>query len=75
MKKVGDLMKDLGFRDEASEGAKRAFIENLVRAATGVSWPKSASARHPATANPLIEQGGEQLSFDLSDSQAKLKSG
>ncbi len=50
MKKVGDLMAELGFRPEGSESVKRAFIENLVRAA-------AAPAKK--------ERKEEQLSFDL----------
>lgn len=31
MKKLGDLMKELGFREEGAESVKRAFVENLRR--------------------------------------------
>lgn len=31
MKKMGDLMKELGFREEGAESVKRAFVENLRR--------------------------------------------
>jgi hypothetical protein len=31
MKKIGDHMKDLGFNEDASEGAKKAFIKYLMR--------------------------------------------
>lgn len=50
MKKVGDLMAELGFRKEGSDSVKRAFIENLVRAA---GEAKSTPAP-------------QQLSFDFS---------
>lgn len=63
MKRVGDLMKDLGFREDASEDTARAFIENLVRAATGERWVSSnQSSRKPAVKAPQHE---EQLSFDF----------
>lgn len=51
MKKVGDLMAELGFRKEGSDSIKRAFIENLVRAA-------GAAKSTPAP---------QQLSFDFSE--------
>ena len=54
MKKVGDLMAELGFKPEGSEGVKRAFIENLVRAAGG---PEKLRPKKPV--EPV------QLSFNL----------
>jgi hypothetical protein len=62
MKRVGDLMKDLGFKEDASEDTARAFIENLVRAANGERWSSKEilpSRKHKAP------QQGEQLSFDI----------
>jgi hypothetical protein len=50
VKKVGDLFAELGFRPDASDGVKRAFIENLVRAA-GASERIDARAREAAKAN------------------------
>ena len=63
MKRVGELMKDLGFREDASEETAKAFIENLVRAATGEKWTssKQASRFH----KPEAPQHEEQLSFDF----------
>ena len=33
MKKVGEIMKDMGFNPEASEGTQKAFIKYLLRVA------------------------------------------
>jgi hypothetical protein len=33
MKKLGDIMEDLGFRQEGSFEVKKAFIKNLIRQA------------------------------------------
>ena len=44
MKKVGDLFEELGFRKDASDGVKRAFVENLVRAA-GQTLPAQPAAK------------------------------
>tara|TARA_Y100000780_G_scaffold232577_1_gene267139 strand:+ start:65186 stop:65431 length:246 start_codon:yes stop_codon:yes gene_type:complete len=33
VKKVGDLMKELGFNPEADDGAKKAFIKHLIKQA------------------------------------------
>ncbi len=54
MKKVGDLMAELGFKPEGSDGVKRAFIENLVRAAGGAEKLRPKKPSEPT-----------QLSFDL----------
>ena len=78
MKKVGDLMAELGFREEGSDGVKRAFIENLVRSAGGniardASRP-AASTRETSTsalrATPSGSKREVQLSFDFADASA-----
>jgi len=45
VKKVGDLFEELGFRKEGSEGVKRAFVENLVRAAAQIPLPQADRPR------------------------------
>lgn len=37
MKKIGQIMQELGFRPEGSTATKEAFIKHLLRAAEGVS--------------------------------------
>lgn len=65
MKRVGDVMKELGFREDASEETARAFIENLVRAATGERWTSSKDqAIFQPTKAPRKE---EQLSFEFDE--------
>jgi hypothetical protein len=41
MRKMGEIMKDLGFNEESSDGAKVAFIKNLIRQAYGVEVQSS----------------------------------
>ena len=77
MKKVGDLFADLGFREEGSDSVKRAFIENLVKAAGGEASRKAQTLAHrsskpvpktsPKTSHgaPTATARGEQLSFDF----------
>lgn len=65
MKRVGDLMKDLGFREDASEETARAFIENLIRAAAGERWTSSRE-RLPFRSATAPQQE-EQLSFDFEE--------
>jgi hypothetical protein len=69
VKKVGDLFAELGFREDGSDSVKRAFIENLVKAAAGA--PRSATPFKPAYVQakahaPVRE---EQLSFDFSEAE------
>ncbi|RYZ68534.1 MAG: hypothetical protein EOP05_16280 [Proteobacteria bacterium] len=80
MKKVGDLFADLGFRPDASDSVKRAFVENLVRAA-GVSERVDARAKEvaaaksmtgkavskPAPASATAQVPSQQLSFNFED--------
>lgn len=63
MRKVGDLMKDLGFRNDASDDVKIAFLKNLMRAAYGVN----CASPHKPELNQTDEalRRGEQLSFNF----------
>ena len=66
MKKVGDLFEELGFRKDGSEGVKRAFLKNLVRAANESAiergqLPLKVQVAAPSKA-PIKEQ---QLSFNF----------
>lgn len=63
VKRVGDLMKEIGFKEEASEETARAFIENLVRVATGERW--TSSKQVPRKRSVEAPQHEDQLSFDF----------
>jgi hypothetical protein len=50
IEQVGTIMERLGFNQEATEGAKAAFIQNLIKQAYGVEVnlpPKYKSATAP----------------------------
>jgi hypothetical protein len=51
MRKLGDLMKELGFNDDAAPGAQEAFVRNLIRQAYGhpIIQPSSQTAPAPTT--------------------------
>ena len=36
MKKIGDLMKEIGFNPRGSDAVKEAFVKNLIKQAYGV---------------------------------------
>lgn len=71
MKKVGDMMKDLGFKEGASEETTKAFIKNLIRQAYGVEVKEAFTVANPSPSKdpakpPLIGLAQpEQLAFDL----------
>ncbi|MFN7454009.1 MAG: hypothetical protein ACK5RO_05050 [Pseudobdellovibrionaceae bacterium] len=63
MKKIGDIMSELGFKEDAPRSVKEAFIKNLIKAAYGVDveTPTETTQRR---VKELREP--EQLEFDLS---------
>lgn len=71
MKKVGDMMKELGFRDGASEEVTKAFIKNLIRQAYGVEVKEAFTAANPSPAKGPAKP--EQLAFDLGPSVPRPK--
>ena len=36
MKKIGEIMEEMGFRKDASNSVKEAFIKHLIKNSTGV---------------------------------------
>lgn len=67
MRKLGDLMKDLGFNEQAAPGAQEAFLKNLIREAYGVDLPTPTERRQARQESERKKRQGEQLSFDLKD--------
>lgn len=77
MKKIDQLMAELGFNKNAPDSVKEAFIKHLIKASTGVSIPTPSEKRE-------IEQNPErvvqfkvptQLSFDFVEEVSSPKSG
>lgn len=63
MKKVGDIMKELGFNPQASEGTKRAFVKNLIQQQSPTEKITSSDSKTIEAESKLINQ--EQLSFNF----------
>lgn len=57
MRRIGDLMREMGFKADSPEPTQRAFFRHLVRAA------ELTSARNSSQKFELA-RAGEQLSFD-----------
>lgn len=76
MKKIDRLMQELGFKQDAPDSVKEAFIKHLVKASTGVNI-MTPSEKREIEANPervVFMQSSQQLSFDFID-EAGPKSG
>lgn len=68
MKKISELMNELGFDPEGSPAVKEAFIKYLIKSSTGVNTPtpteKALVKAHPTQIKVLpLEQKPEQLAF------------
>jgi hypothetical protein len=78
MKKVSELMDELGFDPEGSPAVKEAFIKYLIKASEGVNvltpTEKALIKSDPAKIKVLpLAQKPEQLSFDF-HKDAQLRS-
>lgn len=70
MKKINDLMDELGFDPEGSPAVKEAFIKYLIKASEGVNvltpTEKTLIKSDPNKIKVLpIAQKAEQLTFDF----------
>lgn len=70
MKKIGDLMHEMGFRKDAPDSLKEAFVRHLIKSATGVDVEPG-----PAERKEILSRGKTpiQLSFDFDSAKDKTK--
>lgn len=74
MKKINELMKELGFNEKGSDAVKEAFIKNLIKASTGVDVVTPTEKKIIQNNPQKIVQFPNQLSFDfVSDASEKKK--
>lgn len=79
MKKIDLLMQELGFKKNAPDSVKEAFIKHLIKASTGVNVmtpsEKKEVSLNPQTVVPF--KAPEQMSFGFmelnSDSPSRKK--
>jgi hypothetical protein len=67
MKKVGDLMKEMGFNKNGSESAKEAFLKHLIKTSSGVSVQTPTEKKLIQLDPQKIIQFPKQMSFDFDD--------
>lgn len=71
MKKISELMDELGFDPEGSPAVKEAFIKYLIRQSEGVPvltpTEKNLIRKNPkvVTALPVVQENEKQLSFEF----------
>jgi hypothetical protein len=71
MKKVGQLMKDIGFNPESSDSAKEAFIKYLIKQSTGVNVQTPSEKKAIMASPEKIVNFPKQLTFDFDESEAQ----
>ncbi|QDK36121.1 hypothetical protein [Bdellovibrio sp. NC01] len=67
MKKIDQLMAELGFNKDAPDSVKEAFIKHLIKASTGVNVT-TPSEKREIEANPtrVVQfKAPQQLAFDF----------
>lgn len=71
MRRVGDLMQELGFRKDAPESVQKAFVKNLVRAAYGADVAEMSDYRPPAP-DKTTDQTTSQRAAAVNEGPAQL---
>jgi hypothetical protein len=78
MKKIGELMHEIGFNKNGPDSVKEAFIKHLIKASTGTNVTTPSEARE-IRENPdkivALKNIPQQLSFDFLEESSRLKPG
>lgn len=69
MKKVSELMKEMGFNQNAPVATQEAFIKHLIKAATGADVMTPTEKKIIRDNPDKIVQFPKQLAFDFSDEE------
>ena len=69
MKKVGELMKDLGFNPDASDSAKEAFVKYLIKQSTGQNVLTPTEKKIISDNPQKIVSFPKQLSFGFDEAE------
>lgn len=72
MKKVSELMQEMGFNKDAPVATQEAFIKHLIKASTGASVVTPAEKKIIQENPDKIVQFPKQLSFDFADDDNQL---
>ncbi len=69
MKKIGQLMQDIGFNENSSDSAKEAFIKYLIKQSTGFNVQTPTEKRIIQENPQKIVTFPKQLEFDFIDTE------
>lgn len=67
MKKINELMRELGFNPNGSDAVKEAFIKNLIKASAGFNVVTPTEKKLIAQSPEKVIQFPQQLAFDFVD--------
>ncbi len=74
MKKINDIMKEMGFNKDAPDSVKEAFIKHLIKASTGVDvitpTEKKIIQDNPDKIVQFRSQIPSQMSFDFTENDS-----
>ncbi len=71
MKKLSELMKEMGFNPQAPDSAKEAFLKYLIKQGLGVHV-QTPTEKCIVAANPKkILQFPQQMTFDFDDTESQ----
>jgi hypothetical protein len=73
MKKVGELMKDMGFNPNSSDSAKEAFVKYLIKQSTGTSVITPTEKKIIQDNPQKIVSFSKQLEFDFDEGQTETR--
>ena len=68
-----DLMKEMGFRTNATKSAKEAFLKNLIKNATGVEYQTPSERAEIKKDKTLVQRSEEQLCFGIEEKDEKSR--
>ena len=61
MKKIADIMKEIGFNKHGSDAVKEAFVKNLIKQAHGIN------VQTPSEKKIIAEHPGKIVSMTMSE--------
>ncbi len=70
MKKINDIMKEMGFNKDAPDSVKEAFIKHLIKASTGVDVITPTEKKIIQDNPDKIVQFPKQMSFDFTENNS-----
>ncbi len=74
MKKINDIMNEMGFNKDAPDSVKEAFIKHLIKASTGADvitpTEKKIIQDNPDKIVQFRSQNPSQMSFDFTDNDS-----